>query len=94
VAPSGSQTVNSWVDATGGWAAPVEADQRRIKALRIAVVARGARDVQTVSPASLTLWDDGNGNSKTRSLSTEERHYRYQVLTVIIPIINTIWASV
>jgi type IV pilus assembly protein PilW len=94
VAPSGSQTVDSWVDATGTWSAPAEADQRRIKALRIAIVARGARDGQTVSPQTLTLWDDGNGNTRTRSLSTEERHYRYQILTVIVPIINTIWANV
>lgn len=94
VAPAGSQTVDSWVDATGGWAAPTEGDQRRIKAVRFAIIARGARDAQTISPASLTLWDDGNGNVKTRSLSAEERHYRYQVLTVIVPLINTIWANV
>jgi type IV pilus assembly protein PilW len=94
VAPTGSQTVSAWVDATGTWAAPAEADQRRIKALRVAIVARGSRDAQTISPATLTLWDDGNGNAKTRSLSAEERHYRYQVLTVIIPLINTIWANV
>ena len=32
--------VSSWVDATGTWAAPGEADAGRIKAVRIAVVAR------------------------------------------------------
>ncbi len=94
IAPAGSQTVDTWVNATGGWAAPAEADQRRIKAVRVSIVARGARDAQTVSPASLTLWNDGNGNVKTRSLSDEERHYRYQILTVIVPLINTIWANV
>ena len=49
VAPSGSQSINCWTDATGtncnpasstGWASPSPADYQRIKAIRIAVVAR------------------------------------------------------
>ncbi|MEY4760707.1 MAG: type pilus assembly protein PilW [Pseudomonadota bacterium] len=93
VADTGSQVVNAWVDATGGWAAPTEADQRRIKAIRIALVTRGKREATAVSPASLTLWTATNGTAVTHSLTADERKYRYQVLTVVIPLVNTIWAN-
>jgi type IV pilus assembly protein PilW len=39
-ASAGSNLVTQWVNATGGWAAPSVADRNRIKAVRIAVVAR------------------------------------------------------
>jgi type IV pilus assembly protein PilW len=93
VANVGSQTVNAWVDATGTWAVPIEADQRRIKAIRIAIVARGNQEGQAVSPAQLVLWDAGQPSQRVRTLSAAERRYRYQVLTVVIPLINTIWAT-
>jgi type IV pilus assembly protein PilW len=98
VAPAGSQTVNDWVDATGGtWAAPSLANQRRIKAVRIALIARGARDGQIVSPASLRLFeaDAGMGTAAVdRALTADEQHFRYQVLSVVVPLINIIWAGV
>jgi len=98
VAPAGSQVVNAWVDATGGtWAAPSLANQRRIKAIRIAIVARGARDGQVVAPASLRLFeaDAGMGAAAVdRALTADEQHYRYQVLSVVVPLINIIWAGV
>jgi type IV pilus assembly protein PilW len=94
IANAGSQTVNAWVDATGVWAAPTDADQRRIKAVRIALVARGNREGQMVSPNQLVLWDAGQATQQVRVLSDEERRFRYQVLTVVIPIVNTIWAGV
>lgn len=43
VAPAGSQQINDWVDATGGWAAPSVADRQRIKAVRVVIVARSAK---------------------------------------------------
>ena len=89
IAAAGTQNVNAWVDATGAWAAPTEADQRRIKAIRIAIVARGTREGTMVTPATITLW-----GGVTRAMSNAERRYRYQVLTVVIPLINTIWAGV
>ena len=95
VAPAGSQTVDTWVDATGGWAAPSAADQRRIKAVRIAIVTRGNLEREMVSPATLTLWDASvSGTARTKALSNDERFYRYRVQTVVVPLINMIWAGV
>lgn len=98
VAPAGNQVVNDWVDATGGtWAAPTLANQRRIKAIRIAIIARGARDGQVVSPSTLRLFeaDAGMGTAAVdRNLSADEQHYRYQVLSVVVPLINIIWAGI
>jgi type IV pilus assembly protein PilW len=96
IADAGSQIVNDWVDATGAdWAAPTLANQARIKAVRISIVARGNRDGTDLAPASLVLWDDdGTDNDRVRALSADERRFRYQVLTVVVPLINTIWAGV
>lgn len=98
VAPAGSQKVSQWVDATGAtWAAPALADQRRIKALRIALIARGRREGGPVAPASLRLWEadaDMGTAAVDRPLSADERRFRYQVLSVVVPLINTIWAGI
>jgi type IV pilus assembly protein PilW len=94
VAPAGSQTVNQWVDATGGWAAPSAADQRRIKAVRMAIVTRGNLEREMVSPATLVLWDPGGAGERTIALADDQRYYRYKVLNVIVPLINMIWAGV
>lgn len=63
-----SNRVTQWVDATGSWAAPTVTDRNRIKAIRIAVVARnGLLEKQDVSfacssltanfPVGLCAWD-------------------------------------
>lgn len=44
-------TVAQWVDATGAWAAPSATDRVRIKAVRLAVIARNARK-ETKDPAT------------------------------------------
>lgn len=91
VAPAGSQVVNQWVDATGTWAAPSAADVARIKAVRLAVVARSPQyEKDEVSPATLTLWDNG----PTVSLGTDDRHYRYKIYETVIPLRNVIWANI
>lgn len=47
-----SNQVTQWVDASGTWAAPAVADRNRIKAIRIAVVARNAkREINDVTAA-------------------------------------------
>jgi type IV pilus assembly protein PilW len=99
VAPLNSQVVNEWVDATNDsgtdWANPSLANQARIKAVRISIVARGERDGTDLAPASIVLWDDdGEDNDRVRALGNDERRHRYQVLTVVVPLINTIWAGV
>lgn len=95
VAPAGSQVVDEWVDATGGtWANPTAADIARIKAVRMVIVTRGNREPVMVSPEQLVLWDEGEATELVRDLSDEERRFRYKVLTVVVPLINVIWAGV
>ncbi|MEY2920238.1 MAG: type pilus assembly protein PilW [Pseudomonadota bacterium] len=95
IAPAGNLDVNDWVDATGGtWAAPTAANVARIKAIRMAIVTRGNREPTMVSPAQIVLWDAGAATERTRDLTDEERRYRYKVLTVVVPLINVIWAGV
>jgi type IV pilus assembly protein PilW len=95
VAPAGSQIVNQWVDATGAWAGvPGAADLARIKAVRISIVTRGQLENGAVTASPLVLWDATLPSEKTRALNALERRYRYQVLTVVVPLINVIWAGV
>jgi type IV pilus assembly protein PilW len=95
VAPAGSQIVDQWVDATGAWAGvPTAADLARIKAVRISIVTRGQLENGPVTNTPLVLWDAGLGSEKNRALNLAERRYRYQVLTVVVPLINVIWAGV
>ena len=47
--------VTAWVDATGAWAIPTVTDRNRIKAVRIAVIARNAKmELEDVSSACST----------------------------------------
>jgi type IV pilus assembly protein PilW len=93
IAPAGSQIVNQWVDATGAWAGvPSAADLARIKAVRISIATRGQLEPIAVTPTPLVLWSTPAVQS--RALSAAEQRYRYQVLTVVVPLINVIWAGV
>ena len=68
-----SNQVIQWVDASGGtWAAPTLADRNRIKAIRVAVVARNAKiepdvvtaacsSTTTAAPTGLCAWDATSG---------------------------------
>lgn len=92
-------TVTAWVDASGApWAAPGPADMLRIKAIRVAVVARASKYEKTaVSPSSLVLWPttaSPAGTQKTTTLTAAQQHYRYKVFYQVIPLINMIWANV
>lgn len=102
IAPTGSQTVGEWKDAKGEWAYDVlKADQiARIKAIRIAVVARSpGYEKDLVSPATLdAAWtagasDDAAPNYSTTLKDANGRHYRYKVFTTVIPIKNVIWGN-
>lgn len=82
-----SSEVTAWVDAAG---ALTVANRNRIKAVRLAVVARNPqyeKDAVTNSP--LTLWDGG----PTMTLSADQQHYRYRVYETIIPLRNMIWSG-
>ncbi len=100
IAPAGSEVINQWVDATAatGWDNPSLANQLRIKAVRIAIVARGNREGNQVSPASILLWNDDNGDGtnddpRNRNFTAAEQRFRYQALTSVVPVINALWAG-
>ena len=103
-------TITSWVDATGGtWAAPTVDDRNRIKAVRVAIVARNAkREGGTVTTANcpttstatgLCAWV-GSASSpaptavlSAGSVGADWSHYRYRVFETIIPLRNVIWSK-
>lgn len=58
-ATAGSNQINQWVDATGAWATPSVADRNRIKAVRIAVVARNPK----IEPNAVTAACDAATNT-------------------------------
>lgn len=98
IAPANSTVVDEWVDATAasGWDNPSAANQQRIKAVRISIVARGAREAGQAAPTSVLLWQDDPMDPTTaraRAFSTAEQRFRYQALTVVIPLINAIWSG-
>lgn len=109
VAPIASQQVNCWTGAattdtgctiTGGdnWSAPPIADAKRIKAVRVAIVARSALsekpstgstcNTTTTAPIS---WDGGPVIDLTSVPNWQ--CYRYKVYQTVIPLINVMWAN-
>jgi type IV pilus assembly protein PilW len=117
VAPAGQQTVTCWVNATTGntcdtadWSASgllaTPANIQRIKAIRVAVVARSSQmdknivsvDCAVSSNHGPCLWPDPSASSPapTVDLSSDTNwgHYRYKVFTTIIPLKNVIWAQI
>ncbi len=96
-----------WVDATGAWVNPaVPVDRNRIKAIRIAVVARNAKmeaanvtaacsSTTSAAPTGLCAWA-GSAASPAPAIDltadTNWQRYRYRVFENIIPLRNVIWA--
>jgi len=90
IADAGSQQVNAWVNATGAWASPLPvASIRRIKAVRLSLVARSAEFEKpdttgvcaTTTPAMVADWsswatfDTGTGTlSGTPSAATAGKY--------------------
>jgi type IV pilus assembly protein PilW len=101
--------VSSWVPASGGtWATvagvtPTVANRNRIKALRVAVVARNAKleqsIVTTAQPVPWTntvTFDGAVWAGPTIDLSpgvTKWNYYRYRVFETTIPLRNVIWSK-
>ena len=109
-ATSNSNQITQWVDATGAtWATPSTADRKRIKALRIAVVARNDKmeissttsntcsSTTATNPTGLCAWEGTAGSpAPTIDLSPADTNwgrYRYRVFDTIIPLRNVIWAK-
>lgn len=110
-AKTDNNQVTSWISAAQDpWnRVPLAvADRNRIKALRIAVVARSdllekevvssACSSTTVSdpvPTGICAWtgsDDSPAPTVDLSDTTDWNHYRYRVFETIIPLRNVVWA--
>lgn len=101
-----SNQITQWVDASGIWAAPTVANRNRIKAVRVAVVARdGKRDTNVVTatcssltapdPTGLCTWAGSAGSPAPAidlSALADWDHYRYRVFETIIPLRNMVWS--
>lgn len=106
-ASANSNAITLWVDATDEWATPSNANRNRIKAIRLAVVARnGLLEKENVSatcssldssnPSGLCAWAGTAGNpAPTIDLSnlSDWQHYRYRVFSSIIPLRNIVWSK-
>lgn len=99
--------VQSWVDASGAtWGAPSVVNRNRIKAIRVAVVARnGLLEKEDVTFSCTTAkgtlnngpcaWDDSNVDAAPAidlSGDPDWQRYRYRVYETIIPLRNMIWS--
>lgn len=92
-----SNQVTSWVSAVAPWNDPSIANRNRIKAVRVAVVARNELLEKTnVTAAAPIAWADVAGSpAPIIDLSGDGnwQRYRYRVYETIIPLRNMIWSS-
>lgn len=102
-----SNVVTSWVDASGAWVAPGVSDRNRIKAIRIAIVARNtSMDTTAVTGGCVTdkgtvnvgpcAWNDLTVSKAPKidlSNIQDWNKYRYRSFDIVIPIRNIIWSS-
>lgn len=107
-ATGNSNAIVQWVDATGAWAAPTVADRNRIKAVRLAVVARNPKreaiavttvctNADTPGLSGLCAWQ-GNAVSPAPAINLAANdadwlRYRYRVFETILPLRNVVWAG-
>ena len=94
-------SVNDWVAPTGTWAASALSANKnnllRLRAIRLAVIARNAQpekkadddtsNTPRFSPASFTLF---GGTSVSKTVTNPDRHYRYKVFDITIPLRNMV----
>jgi type IV pilus assembly protein PilW len=100
ITAAGGGAVSCWVNATNpgtpaacdtaDWANPSAANLRRIRAVRIAVVARNPlQERNTVTPAAWSLLD----GTVTGTLSAAQQQFRYKIYETIVPSRNLVWAN-
>lgn len=101
IAPAGSQQVDQWVDATGGtWSNPTATnDWKRIKAVRIALVARSGQYEKPDDSGNCTATTATTGWSSWATFDTTNypadwKCYRYKTFETIVPLRNVIWANI
>lgn len=110
-ASASSNQVTAWVEPVGVWAntatTPSLANRNRIKAIRIAIVARNGllekdnvteacSSATAAKPTGLCAWDGAAAGSAAPAIDLSAdanwRRYRYRVYETIIPIRNIIWS--
>jgi type IV pilus assembly protein PilW len=97
-----SEIVAEWRDATGAWATPNVANRNRIKAVRLAVVARNSLlEKEVVSqactgtatgPARVCAWG-ADVNLAGTDVGADWNRYRYRVYEVVVPLRNILAAT-
>lgn len=105
-ASADANQVEQWVNATGAdWAAPSIANRNRIKAVRIAVVARNEQYERDELDSSAAICSDAGQPAWTsvdpvqspapsfRLVNlTDCQHYRYRIFETIVPLRNVVWS--
>lgn len=104
--PPDDQVVkDNWQDATGIWANPSPSDWKRIKAVRVAMIARSAQNERKPDETECTATTDAMvasfwpnwANFKTTNTDVygaDWKCYRYKVFESVIPLRNIIWGKV
>lgn len=96
----GSQVVNDWVDATGDtWGNPNVINARRIKAIRIALVARSAQyerpkegSCKITTEKTIEQWPSW-ASFNTANYGEDWQCYRYKVFETVVPLRNVLWGN-
>ncbi len=100
IAPVGSSVVNEWVNASEmPWTNPTQAQAQRIKAIRVALVARSTQYEKPQPGASCNAttsemvgdWPSWGGFDATHfdtKYSSDWQCYRYKVFETVIPLRN------
>lgn len=90
-------TVDTWQPATDAWSSanlPAQplATWQQIRAVRVALVTRGAQYEDTlVTPGPIDLFCTPGPCAYSMELDTDQQHYRYKVLETTIPLRNAVW---
>lgn len=107
-ASADSNQVTQWVDAIAPWNAPTVDQRNRIRAVRVAVVARnGKREQEIVTETCTTFqgvvnngpcaWNDEGYNAAPKiDLSTVDadwEYYRFRSFDTIVPLRNMLWSK-
>lgn len=98
----GSQVITDWVDASGAtWATPTVANWKRVKALRIALVARSSQYEKPDSSGVCTTTTDAMAAQwsswatfDTTNYPADWHCYRYKVFETTVPLRNILWANI
>lgn len=97
--------VDAWTDATGLWAnnatgtSPGVLDLRRVRAVRIGLVARSSvleKDCATAPPTPNAIvigWETGPSMNPDLTADANWQCYRYKVYQTTISLRNTVWSS-